>query len=71
MRKRLLVVVVLIACPPVTEKARIRQVGRSKLAQCLYSGGVEKDCLRENAAWCKSLGLEQTCGADEYWPRRR
>lgn len=66
----LFLVMLLLGCEPVTVKARLRVHAQSRLAQCLYSGGETRECLRENAVWCQSQGLEASCGADEYWPRR-
>lgn len=66
---RYLVLLLLLGCAT-TPKARLRSQAQSRLAQCLYSGGETRECLRENAVWCQSQGLEASCGADEYWPRR-
>ena len=66
----LFLALLLLGCEPVTIKARLRVHAQSYLGQCLNAGGEVRQCLRENAAWCKAHGLEASCGADEYWPPR-
>lgn len=70
--RRLFLVMLATGCflPPVTPKAHLRLEGKSHLANCINTGGDVKECLRENAAWCRSVGLENSCGADEFWPKR-
>jgi hypothetical protein len=66
--RHLLVVLLLCGCA-VTPKARLRVQAQSILGNCLNAGGDTRECLIQNAAWCRSQGLEASCGADEYWPK--
>ena len=60
--------VLLLGCEATTQKARLRSAGRSHLANCILKGVDVRECLRRNALWCRAVGLEASCGADEYWP---
>lgn len=68
--KKLLAVMLLVGCAEWTPtvKAGLRRQGESKLRSCLfmtnYNDVFTKQCIRESAEWCKTNGLEATCGTD-------
>lgn len=61
----------------VPRAAQVRATASVRLDQCLgtdvgypVSGSRKLDCLKESEAYCKSSGLEPSCGIDELWGRR-
>jgi hypothetical protein len=67
---RYILLALLCSCA-MTQKAQTRRYAETNLKRCLYNLGpnsiflAERQmCIKESAAFCQAVGLENTCGTD-------
>lgn len=50
-----------------TLKAQIRREAAWRLNSCIFKCTDVPACERESIEWCKSKGMEPSCGLDDLW----
>lgn len=67
-----------VGCAPRPYRVEVRQEAGERLLSCLeaaerpYRGeAARRACLEDAAAYCRSKGLEPTCGLGDAWTTRR
>ena len=54
-----------------TRKAVLRRQAESMLDVCIVRCSDARACYRQNEEWCKSQGMEPSCGSDGEWSKMR
>jgi hypothetical protein len=67
---RFLALLLLVGCEPITPRAALRHEAFTRLSTCIKIQDA-KQCMLENAKWCRDHELESDCGTDEFYTNKR